>query len=74
MKKRQEIINQIVFILIIVFIIFLLWGYGAGWLGASADVNSNTEETNFVQGVSSGIKKIWQKPIFQEERSWNLAL
>ena len=74
MKKRQEIINQIVFILIIVFIIFLLWGYGAGWLGASADVSSDAQEANFVQGVSNGVKKIWQKPYFEEERDWNLAL
>jgi len=74
MKRRQEIINQIVFILIIIFITFLLWGYGAGWLGASADVNSGQEETNFVQGISNGVKKIWQKPIFQEERDWPFAL
>ena len=74
MKKRQEIINQIVFILIIVFIILLLWGYGAGWLGASADVAATEQKTGIVAGVSDGVKKIWQKPYFEDERNWNLAL
>lgn len=74
MKKRQEIINQIVFILIVLFIIFLLWGYGAGWLGASADVVGTDQKTGIAAGVSSGIKKLWQKPYFEQERDWNLAL
>jgi len=74
MKRRQDITNQIFFILIIIFIIFLLWGYGAGWLGASADVTGTEQKTGIVNGISNGVKKIWQKSYFEDERSWNLAL
>jgi hypothetical protein len=75
MSKRQDIINQIFFILIILFIIFLLWGYGAGWLGASADVNSpGPGKGNFMTGVVNGIEKLRNLPYFVDERSLNTAL
>lgn len=73
MKKRQEIINQIVFILIIIFVVLLLWGYGAGWLGASADVSSSQKQT-FFSGVGSGLNKLKNLPVFQDERNLNWAL
>jgi hypothetical protein len=68
MKKRQEIINQIIFVLLLIFIVLLLWGYGAGWLGASADVNAPTGQGNFMTGVINGVKKLQNLPLFQEER------
>jgi len=68
MKKRQEIINQIIFVLLLIFIILLLWGYGAGWLGASADVSTNGREQNFMTDVVNGIRKLRNLPIFIEER------
>lgn len=74
MNRRQEIINQIVFILVIVFIIFLLWGYGAGWFGASADINAPPENRGFLGGISGGVKKLYNLPIFQDERNLHWAL
>ena len=74
MKKRQEIINQIIFVLLLIFIILLLWGYGAGWLGASADVSTGGQEDNFVAGVINGIKKLQNLPIFAEERELPYAI
>lgn len=74
MSKRQDIINQIFFILIVIFIIFLLWGYGAGWLGASADVTNPPQNQGFFSGVGNGIDKLKNLPIFQNERAWDYAL
>ena len=68
MKKRQEIINQIIFVLLLIFIVLLLWGYGAGWLGASADVSTPTGQDNFMTGVINGVKKLQNLPLFQQER------
>jgi len=74
MSKRQDIINQIFFILIILFIIFLLWGYGAGWLGASADATIPKQNQGFVIGIVNGVKKLYNLPIFQDERNLRYAL
>lgn len=71
MSRRQDIINQIFFIIIVLFIIFLLWGYGAGWLGASADVTGPPQSQGFFSGVGNGINKLKNLPIFQAERNWN---
>lgn len=74
MSKRQDIINQIFFIVILLFIIFLLWGYGAGWLGASADVTIPKQNQGITSGVVNGVKKLYNLPIFQDERSLRYAL
>jgi hypothetical protein len=74
MSRRQDIINQIFFIVIILFIVFLLWGYGAGWLGASADVTGPPQKQGFFSGVGNGINKLKNLPIFQDERDWRYAL
>jgi hypothetical protein len=74
MKKRQDIINQIVFILILGFIIFLIWGYGAGWLGASADVTNPPQSQGFFSGVGNGLNKLENLPAFQDEHNLHWAL
>jgi len=74
MSRRQDIINQIVFILLVLFIIFLLWGYGAGWLGASADVSGTPQKQGFFFGIGNGVNKLKNLPIFQNERDWHYAL
>ena len=74
MNKRQEIINQIVFILILVFIVFLIWGYGVGWFGASADVSGPPQGQGFFSGVRNGVDKLQNLPVFQDERNLKFAL
>lgn len=68
MKKRQEIINQVFFVVVVLFIVFLLWGYGSGWLGVSADY-SRAERTpkNFISQTAEGINKLREKSIFKDE-------
>lgn len=74
MSRRQDITSQIFFIVIVLFIIFLLWGYGAGWLGASADVTGPTQKQGFFSGVGNGINKLKNLTIFQDERNLPYAL
>jgi hypothetical protein len=67
MKKKQEIVNQIFFVFVVLFIIFLLWGYGSGWLGVRADITQGRESKNFISTTFDGLDRLRQKPIFTEE-------